>query len=77
MFKNFMLAFALMFVVFPVFAGSCPAKVGKIDAALSSETTKNPKKVKVLRNKGEAQHQSGKHSVSVAVLIEAMKLAGI
>jgi len=77
MLKNLMLAVALMFVVSPAFAGSCPAKVGKIDAALSSGTAKSPEKVKVLRDKGEAQHKSGKHSDSVATLIEAMKLAGI
>jgi hypothetical protein len=77
MFKNFVLAVALMFFVSPAFAGSCPAKVGKIDAALSSGTAKNPEKVKVLRDKGEAQHKSGKHSDSVATLIEAMRLAGI
>jgi len=77
MFKNLMFAVALMFVVSPAFAGSCPAKVGKIDAALSSGTAKNPEQVKVLRDKGEAQHKSGKHSESVATLIEAMKLAGV
>ena len=77
MFKNFVLAVALMFFVSPAFAGSCPAKVGKIDAALSSGAAKSSEKVKVLRNKGEAQHKLGKHSVSVATLIEAMKLAGI
>ena len=77
MLKNLMLAVALMFVESPAFAGSCPAKVGKIDAALSSRAAKNPEKVKVLRDKGEAQHKAGKHSDSVATLIEAMKLAGI
>ena len=77
MIKNLMLAVALMFVVSPAFANSCPAKVGKIDAALSSGSAKNPKKVKILRDKGEAQHKAGEHSDSVATLIEAMKLAGI
>ena len=77
MIKIFILAIAILFVMSPAFAGSCPAKVGKIDAALSSGTAKNPEQVKVLRDKGEAQHKSGKHSDSVATLIEAMKLAGI
>ena len=77
MLKSLILAIALMFVVSPALAGSCPAKVGKIDAALSSGTAKNADKVKMLRDKGEAQHKSGKHSESVATLIEAMKLAGI
>ena len=77
MFKNLMLAVVFMFVVSPAFANSCPAKVGKIDAALSSGSAKNPEKVKIFRDKGEAQHKTGKHSDSVATLIEAMKLAGI
>lgn len=77
MFKNLIFAAALMFVASPAFANSCPAKVGKIDAALSSGSAKNPGKVKMLRDKGEAQHKAGKHSDSVATLIEAMKLAGI
>ena len=77
MLKNLMLAVALMFVVSPALANSCPAKVGKIDAALSSGSAKNPEKVKILRDKGEAQHKAGKHSDAVATLIEAMRLAGI
>ena len=77
MFKNLILVVALMFVVSPALANSCPAKVGKIDAALSSGSAKNPEKVKMLRDKGEAQHKAGKHSDSVATLIQAMKLAGI
>ena len=77
MLKNLMLAIALMFVASPALAGSCPAKVGLIDAALTSGTAKNAEKVKMLRDKGEAQHKAGKHSESVATLIEAMKLAGM
>jgi hypothetical protein len=77
MLKSLTLAIALMFVGFPAFAGSCPAKVGMIDSALTSGTAKNAEKVKMLRDKGEAQHKEGKHSESVATLIEAMKLAGI
>ena len=77
MLKNLMLATALIFVVSPVHAGSCPAKIGIIDAALSSGSAKNAEKVKVLRDKGEAQHKAGKHSESVATLVKAMKLAGM
>jgi hypothetical protein len=77
MIKIFILAIAILFVMSPAFAGSCPTKVGMIDAALTSGTAKNAKKVKMLRDKGEAQHKSGKHSESVATLVEAMKLAGI
>jgi hypothetical protein len=77
MLKNLMLAVALVLVASPAFAGSCPAKVGMIDAALTSGTAKNAEKVKMLRDKGEAQHKAGKHGESVATLIEAMKLAGI
>jgi outer membrane lipoprotein-sorting protein len=77
MLKNLMFAVLLMFVVSPAFANSCPAKVGKIDAALASGSAKNPEKVKTLRDKGEAQHKAGKHSDSLGTLIKAMKLAGI
>lgn len=77
MLKNLTLATALMFGVSPAFAGSCPAKVGKIDAALSSGSAKNAEEVKILRDKGDAQHRAGKHSESVATLIKAMKLAGM
>ena len=77
MFKSLMFSVALVFVVSPALAGSCPAKVGTIDAALTSGIAKNVEKVKRLRDKGEAQHKAGKHSESVATLIEAMKLAGI
>ena len=77
MIKSFFLATVFVLVVSPAIAGSCPAKVGKIDAALSSGSVKNAEKVKTLRDKGEAQHKAGKHSASVATLVEAMKLAGI
>jgi hypothetical protein len=77
MLKSMILAIALVSVASPAFAGSCPAKVGMIDAALTLGTAKNAEKVKMLRDKGEAQHKAGKHNESVATLIEAMKLAGI
>jgi hypothetical protein len=77
MVKNFFLAIVFVLVVSPAVAGSCPAKVGKIDSALSSGSVQNLEKVKMLRDKGEALHKKGKHSESVAILVEAMKLAGI
>ena len=77
MLKNFMLAITLMFVVSPALANSCSSKVAKIDAALSKGLAENSKKVKTLRDKGETLHKAGKHSDSLATLIEAMKLAGI
>jgi len=77
MVKQFFLAVAFVFVVSPAIAGSCPFKIGKIDAALSSGSVQNAEKVKMLRDKGEAQHKAGKHGESVANLVMAMKLAGI
>ena len=77
MLRNFLLATAIIVFVSPAHANSCPAKVGKINAALSSGVAKNPEKVKILRDEGEAFHKAGKHSDSVATLIKAMKLAGI
>ncbi len=77
MLKNLLIAGLLSLAVSPAFAGSCPAKIAKLDAALSSGTAKNSDKVKMLRDKGEAQHKAGKHSESVATLVEAMKLAGL
>ena len=66
-----------MLVVSSAFANSCPAKVGKIDAVLSSESAKTHEEVKTLHDKGEAQHKAGRQSNSVGTLIEAMKLAGV
>ena len=77
MLKNFMLVIVIMFLVSPALANSCSGKIAKIDAALASGSVENPKKVKTLRDKGEAFHKAGKHSDSLATLIEAMKLAGI
>ena len=77
MIKSFFLATVFVLVVSPAIAGSCPAKVGKIDAALSSGSVQNAEKVKMLRDKGDALHKAGKHSESVATLVKAIKLAGI
>ena len=66
-----------MLVVSSAFANSCPAKVGKIDAVLSSGSAKTHEEVKTLRDKGEPQHKAGKHNDSVATPVKAMKLASI
>ena len=68
---------AILLLTSPSFAGSCPIKLVKIDEALSAGTVLNAKEVKALRDKGEALHKSGDHSGSVAMLMKAMKLAGI
>jgi hypothetical protein len=77
MVKQFFIAVMFVLVVSPAIAGSCPAKVGKIDAALSSGSIQNAEEVKSLRDKGEALHKAGSHSESVATLVKAMKLAGV
>jgi hypothetical protein len=77
MLKNLLFAVSLMFVVSPAFANSCPAKIGKIEAALAAGLVRDHVKVKTLLIKGEAQHKAGKHSESLGTLIKAMKLAGI
>ena len=61
----------------PAFAGSCPIKLSMIDKALSAGLVINAKEVKALRDKGEALHNSGDHTGSVAILNKAIKLAGI
>lgn len=63
----------------PAFAGSCPMRMDKIDAALSSAKLSQADmgKVTSLRAKGEAMHKAGKHAESVAALKEAQKILGI
>ncbi len=63
----------------PAFAGSCPMRMDKIDAALSTAKLSQADmgKVTELRAKGEALHKAGKHAESVAALKEAQKLLGI
>ncbi|MCS5607438.1 MAG: hypothetical protein NZ936_17735 [Alphaproteobacteria bacterium] len=66
-----------MLIVPPALAGSCPAKMAAIDAALADGSAKNADKVRSLRAAGEQLHKTGKHSESVMVLAQAMKLAGL
>ncbi len=59
------------------FAGSCPMKLALIDKALSAGNVQNAEQVKILRDKGEALHNSGDHNGSVEILVKAMTLGGI
>lgn len=62
------------------FAGSCPADMKKIDAALAASpslTSDQMTKVMELRAKGEADHKAGNHGASVNALREAQKILGI
>jgi hypothetical protein len=70
---------AVTFLVFsaPVFAGSCPLKLSKIDQALAAGKVENAAEVRALREQGAELHKLGKHGQSVRVLVKAMKLAGI
>jgi len=77
MLKKMTLALALVAFSAPAFAGSCPAMINQIDAALSFGKAMNAAEVKKLRDQGEALHRSGGHAASVRVLQEAMKLAGL
>ncbi len=70
----------MLAISFPVFAGSCPKDMKKIDAALAgnpSVSASDMARIKELRASGEALHKAGKHSDSVADLHEAMRMLGI
>lgn len=70
----------MLAISLPVFAGSCPKDMKKIDAALEgnpSVSASDMARVKELRASGEALHKAGKHADSVADLHEAMRLLGI
>ncbi len=59
------------------FAGSCPADMKKIDAALAAKPALSEAQmteVKKHRADGEALHKAGKHKESVETLGKAMKL---
>lgn len=77
MLKMITLFAAVMMFATPALAGSCPAKIAAIDAALASGKAKNAEAVKKMRDEGEALHKSGGHAASVKILKEAMALAGI
>jgi len=61
------------------FAGSCPADMKAIDAALPKAklNDKQAAEVKKLRAEGEQLHKAGKHSESMAALAKAKKMLGI
>jgi hypothetical protein len=63
----------------PVFAGSCPGVMAKIDEAMKTATVDEATKTKIteLYAKGKAEHEGGKHAESVATLNEAVKLLGM
>ncbi len=70
----------MLAISLPVFAGSCPKDMKKIDAALAdnpSVSASDMSRIKELRSSGEKLHKSGKHADSVADLHAAMKLLGI
>ena len=75
--KSLLTAALLLFASSSAFAGSCPMKIGLIDKALSAGNVENAGQVKILRDKGEALHNSGDHSGSVEILEKAIKLGGI
>lgn len=80
--KKLITALAMtVFMTGAAFANSCPTHVKKIDdvlaappAGISAETLAQ---AKALRDKGQAEHDSGDHAASMATLAEAEKLLGI
>ena len=80
MIKRLILATAaLLFLTVWASAGSCPAHMAKIDAALPGAQLSGPDKAKVemLRRQGEELHKSGNHDEAVKALKEAMAVLGI
>ena len=79
MFKKLAVLTALsVLIVAPALAGSCPAKMAAIAAALTDGSAKiYIDKVRSLRAAGEQLHKTSKHSESVKVLFQAMLLAGV
>ncbi len=78
--RTLSLAAVLAFLATPVWAGHCPKDVKAIDAALATEhglTAAQSAKVMKLRDAGEAQHNSGKHSDSIKELHQALEILGI
>jgi hypothetical protein len=61
-------------------AGSCPAEMKKIDAALAASpklTDAQMSEVKKLRADGEAQHKAGSHGDSMASLNKAKAILNV
>jgi hypothetical protein len=70
---------ALVLASSVAFAGSCPARMKAIDAALPGAKLDAAKtaEVKKLRAQGEAEHKAGKHAESVATLSKAQVMLGL
>ena len=78
--RTLSLAAVLAFLATPVWAGQCPKDVKAIDAALATDPglpAAPSAPVKKLRDAGEAQHNSGKHSDSIKELHQALEILGI
>ncbi len=74
-----MAVFATGFLSVSALASHCPKDVKTIDAALKMTkiSTEQMSKVKALRDKGNAEHNGGKHGDSIKSLHEAMKILDI
>ena len=74
-----MAVFAGGFLAAPALAAHCPRDVKAIDAALKTSKIDSAQmtKVKALRDKGNAEHNGGKHGDSIQSLHEAMTILGI
>ena len=77
--KHIVFAALIALAATPAFAGSCPADMRAIDAALPKAqlNDKQAAEVKKLRAEGEQLHKAGKHSESMAALGKAKKILGI
>ena len=67
------------FLAVPALAATCPAIIGQIDAALASTPGLSDDvkaEVVALRDKGELEHNGGKHDQSVETLRQAMEMLG-
>ena len=77
MIKRIILASAVVIAfTAPAFAGHCPADVKAIDNALAkmSIPAAQMSEVKMLRDKGDAEHKAGSHGDSVKTLAKAMRI---
>ena len=75
----FLAAVTLIYLTAWASAGSCPAHMAEIDAALASAQISEPDmaRVKMLRRQGEELHKSGNHDEAVKALEEAKAILGI
>lgn len=79
--KRILLAAVLSgFFAAPALAGSCPAMVKSIDAALAANPNLSAaqlEEAKSLRDQGQAQHEAGQHGESVKTLQKAKDILGL